>query len=548
MSIYPLSYAIPDELIVAVVPEKKHVWAEVVPGFPETYRFGPDDEKEYFQMYQESRFAFTWKKGGWDCLRHYEILANGCIPVFRDLEQCPVDTMVSFPKQLVLSAMKELLPWKETQEYREKYDTYVQQLLNHTRLHLSCSAVAAMFYRTIRQKTDNTPRILFLRGTEGVNYSRDFLFIGLNRLMKQQGGTCICYPQLDYLYDDFPTEQLRTKHGMGYGYGKKLQKIHVLEQAPPSEEHIQQSILEHQWDFIVYCKIGPDETRIGSIPHVMMWQQVQQSYKQNELCFVYGEDSCHDLTTHTMYSNHVRDHSRHGMCFVRELVAPRMKIALGIPCHAGHLKYLPRLFENIQQQTRKPDCILLSISSVTEPITIPNISIPTYVFVSSQRQCAGMNRNVIGSKCDADILCFADADDLLHPQRLELTELYFKMYPHDDLLVCNHYTEAHSIFPSEDAWKTFPWSTIKAPNLQSDCLKIAYERPITIYVQDHKKRPLPRYGDLHRGHIAIRGHVMKKIQYTPNFGCGEDGEFCVNMLKAGMTGGYCYDKTILYLK
>ena len=45
-NIYPLSYCVPDELIVSNIPEKKQIWADVIPGFPETCRFGKYQEKE----------------------------------------------------------------------------------------------------------------------------------------------------------------------------------------------------------------------------------------------------------------------------------------------------------------------------------------------------------------------------------------------------------------------------------------------------------------------------------------------------------------------
>ena len=53
-------------------------------------------------MYQDSIFALTYKKAGWDTLRHYEILMNGCLPIFLDIENCPTDTMVNFPKKDVI--------------------------------------------------------------------------------------------------------------------------------------------------------------------------------------------------------------------------------------------------------------------------------------------------------------------------------------------------------------------------------------------------------------------------------------------------------------
>ncbi len=79
------------------VPAKSQDWGTVIPGKMETYVFR--DEKSYYEDYQKSYFAVTHKKGGWDCMRHYEILANGCVPYFHDIVFCPDNTMVDFPKK-----------------------------------------------------------------------------------------------------------------------------------------------------------------------------------------------------------------------------------------------------------------------------------------------------------------------------------------------------------------------------------------------------------------------------------------------------------------
>jgi len=221
MNIIPLSYCIPDECIVTEIPEKKHLWAEVIPDFKETYRFGPEQESEYNQMYRESRFAFTWKKGGWDAIRHYEIIANGCIPVFRDLNSCPEKTLITFPKSIVLNAMKDLIPWKD--EYIPKYNSYVLQLLEWCRNHMSCSANARYFIQSLKYKQLSIkPRILFITCNPHVNYLRDFLFIGLWRQYQQLGGECLAWPKISYLHEDYPIEDLRRCHGMGFTYGRRL--------------------------------------------------------------------------------------------------------------------------------------------------------------------------------------------------------------------------------------------------------------------------------------------------------------------------------------
>ena len=50
-------------------------------------------------MYSNSIFAITNKKLGWDCLRHYEILMNGCIPLFFNIQDCPKSILKTLPKQ-----------------------------------------------------------------------------------------------------------------------------------------------------------------------------------------------------------------------------------------------------------------------------------------------------------------------------------------------------------------------------------------------------------------------------------------------------------------
>jgi len=45
-------------------------------------------------------FGVTRKKAGWDCVRHIESIAAGCVPYFVDLEKMPQDTVKFCPKDL----------------------------------------------------------------------------------------------------------------------------------------------------------------------------------------------------------------------------------------------------------------------------------------------------------------------------------------------------------------------------------------------------------------------------------------------------------------
>ena len=86
--IKPISFAIPKSKILKEIDyNPKNILAPLIPGKLNTYIY--DNENSYYEMYKKSIFALTYKKAGWDCLRHYEILMNGCIPLFLDIENCP---------------------------------------------------------------------------------------------------------------------------------------------------------------------------------------------------------------------------------------------------------------------------------------------------------------------------------------------------------------------------------------------------------------------------------------------------------------------------
>lgn len=95
-NLHPISFAIPSEKIVQELPVKtklfpKHIVdpevASQTPGSLTSYVF--DAEADYYKDLQVSKFGITTKRSGWDCLRHYEIAANGCVPCFRDLDEKP---------------------------------------------------------------------------------------------------------------------------------------------------------------------------------------------------------------------------------------------------------------------------------------------------------------------------------------------------------------------------------------------------------------------------------------------------------------------------
>lgn len=118
----PIQLCIPREKITHIQFKKTYLISKLIPGIPSTYIF--DTEEDYYSNYQKSFFGFTFKKFGWDSLRHYEILANNCIPYFPDIDECPEFELFLFPKDIIkrtnlllenFSLSFPLEEWKEAQ-------------------------------------------------------------------------------------------------------------------------------------------------------------------------------------------------------------------------------------------------------------------------------------------------------------------------------------------------------------------------------------------------------------------------------------------------
>ena len=105
-NVWPIQFAIPEERIATAARPKVKLQAFIDPRDTRTYIH--TTESSYYGDYAESLFGITKKKAGWDCLRHYEIMANACVPWFLGLEACPAGTLIQLPKGELLTA-KNLL-------------------------------------------------------------------------------------------------------------------------------------------------------------------------------------------------------------------------------------------------------------------------------------------------------------------------------------------------------------------------------------------------------------------------------------------------------
>jgi hypothetical protein len=134
-NLLPISFGIPTSKLAIPNQNKTQEYATCIPGQPETYIF--KTEQPYYEDYQKSYYGVTMKKAGWDCMRHYEILGNYCIPYFVGLEDCPKNTLANFPKELLLEGRELAKNFDE-----QKYFSILNELFDYTKNNLTTKNLA----------------------------------------------------------------------------------------------------------------------------------------------------------------------------------------------------------------------------------------------------------------------------------------------------------------------------------------------------------------------------------------------------------------------
>ena len=95
--IKPISFSIPSRKVVSSPPTKLKLFPNHIVDRDVVDHLGDrsdkylfSQEREYYNDLQVSKFGITTKRSGWDCMRHYEIAANGAVVCFRDLDLKPI--------------------------------------------------------------------------------------------------------------------------------------------------------------------------------------------------------------------------------------------------------------------------------------------------------------------------------------------------------------------------------------------------------------------------------------------------------------------------
>jgi len=274
--LFPITFSIDEKKICEKSNFKTKILSDLIPGNNSTYIF--NNEEEYYNEYKQSYFAITTKKSGWDCMRHYEILANGCIPYFINIEKCPENTMSLLPKELLIESnlLYTKFQNKNISELAEgdifDYYTLQKKLLEYIKNYLTTKKLA----KYILQKTnyENVTKILYLSGNTDPDYLRCLTLHGFKTLPNI---ICHDYPKVPHIYKS-DSINYKSLYGKGITYSNLLDPI-------LHDNNLDNTILEDiknkYYDIIIY----------GSYHRGMPYYSlICEIYKPDEIILMCGED------------------------------------------------------------------------------------------------------------------------------------------------------------------------------------------------------------------------------------------------------------------
>lgn len=292
--LFPLSYSIPLKFVKNAMEIKKtRLFSPLIPADNKTYIY--KDEISYNKNYSESYFSFTFKKGGYDCLRHYEILANNSIPYYIDIDEIPNKTMTTFPKSIVKNAMKSLL----NKDNVQIFDKYIQDLNEYTINNLTCEKTADNFIKLINNINNkkSSKNVLMLTNA-GFNYSMMSLAYGLRQNLKDN---FIDFPKINHLYT------------------KQQFNLYLEDDIEIDRENISDKIKNKFYDYIIIGPIGPDEGWENTPMFKNYEKLILSSYKKTEIIYIFGGDRPFNIKFPNKFNCYLKTYMKKGICFVREL-------------------------------------------------------------------------------------------------------------------------------------------------------------------------------------------------------------------------------------
>lgn len=314
INLFPISYSIPESKIVNYIPDKTKMVSDLIPGNKDTYIY--NTEEDYYNEYKKSMFALTFKKGGWDCMRHYEILACGCIPFFPDINECPYYILYFLPKDLIKKGNLLYEKYKNkniselTQEDKSLLSEHIEKLLIFTKTYCTTLNLSKYTIKMLNEKchVNNIKKILFISAHDWTEYLRCSLLHGLKSMY---GKDCHDYPKIRHLYKNEDLDYVNYCYGRGYSLSNILEQD---DRDDNLDKTIEEDIKNKKYDIIIWGDFHRwFLSGCASLPYLQYYDLAQKYYDNNRLIFCNGWDRRDDI--YNFYMSFV---NKGHIVFVRE--------------------------------------------------------------------------------------------------------------------------------------------------------------------------------------------------------------------------------------
>ncbi len=299
----PISFSIPEEKICKDIDIsiKTKIEAYVKPLNDRSQKYKYDKEEDYYNDLKASFFAHTSKRNGWDSMRHYEILANNCIPYFGDLNECPKNILCFYPKELIKESNNlyqkvkdlDMNDFVTNHEHINEYINILHKLMNHFKNKLTTKSLA----NYILVSSNNKPlNILFLSSNENEDYLKCLTLHGFKKIL---GSKCHDYPKIPCIYKNYNST---TLYGNGFTYSKVLEDSYRDDSL---DKTIEEDLNNKKYDIIIYGQ---------SSIHYKFYDIISTIYEPSKVIFLNGEDH----VTHFHLKDFNDKISKGHFCYIRE--------------------------------------------------------------------------------------------------------------------------------------------------------------------------------------------------------------------------------------
>lgn len=191
-------------------------------------------------------------------------------------------------------------------------------------------------------------------------------------------------------------------------------------------------------------------------------------------------------------------------------------VSVVIPCKYTHMHLLPEILESLKNQTQLPNEVIITISEIEKDgsTVLNDIKKNTYPFqlkviTSLGVKYAGENRNIATVNAQGNVIITQDADDIPHPQRVEIINYLLNKHHACHLIHLWCPTDPNADYPNlvKPDWVPYYDDFDNIP-----CFKVRHSddlKGITF---------------VHHGNIGLKRNVFKVARWR-NTRKGQDEEF-----------------------